>query len=322
MTRDTFLNMSGDQFRKWRESFGLTQSQMGEKLKVTRTTIQNWEASLTLPTFAEMSAEVWDGRLKQESPDLGPVTLVYSDGPMFVDPYGPRHRPAMMQQEAYPSNAMALARVQELWGRSDFFNPLIIAEDQSPLWNSVDLAGVMAGRDPDAPILINLIRMMAKSIRANSAIFIRNSPKMLTPSETSARQKSIEAQSDILDKIADSGLEAAISAKPQIEAVLRNLQALGTRAPDTLVSGICQALVVFEKSRQPRSEGPNEVLDYKGYRISWLRIPQTSGPVAIAIGAEISSLFAKLDRHQSLIMAPDTKTGVQQAKDYIDSIAV
>jgi hypothetical protein len=163
------------------ESFGLTQSQMAEKLKVTRTTIQNWEASVTIPTFAEMSAEVWGRRLKQESPGLGPVTLVYSDGPMFIDPYGPRRRPAMMQQEAYPSNAMALARVQDLWGHSDFFNPFIIAEDQTPLWDSVDLAGVIDGRDPDAPILINLIRMMAKSIRANSTIFVRNGPKMLTP---------------------------------------------------------------------------------------------------------------------------------------------
>ena len=100
---------------------------------MTRTTIQNWEASAgPLPPMAEMVVEVWDARLKQENPHIGPVTLIYADGPMFVDPYGPRRRPAMMRQSSYPSNAMALARVQELWGDANFHNPFIIERDGRP----------------------------------------------------------------------------------------------------------------------------------------------------------------------------------------------
>jgi hypothetical protein len=40
-----------------------------------------------IPQAVDMSCEIWEARLKQENPDLGPVTLIYSDGPMFVDPY-------------------------------------------------------------------------------------------------------------------------------------------------------------------------------------------------------------------------------------------
>jgi hypothetical protein len=41
-----------------------------------------------IPQAVDMSCEIWEHRLKQENPNLGPVTLVYSDGPMFVNPYG------------------------------------------------------------------------------------------------------------------------------------------------------------------------------------------------------------------------------------------
>src|ERR1035437_3306350 len=84
--------MDGKQFRAWRERLGLTQQQVADRMGVTRTTVQNWESADAIPQTVEMSCDVWEPRLKQENPNLGPVTLVYSDGPMFVNPYGPRGR--------------------------------------------------------------------------------------------------------------------------------------------------------------------------------------------------------------------------------------
>jgi hypothetical protein len=239
---------------------------------------------------------------------------------MFLDPYGPRRRPAMMQQEPYPSNSMALARVQELWGRDNFHNPFIIEKEGSPVWNAVELGRVVSGEDSGAPTLINLLRISARSIRENSSIFVRNGARSLTPAETIKRQNAIEAQADALDEIANAGLDAAIDGQTQIEAAFKRLLDLGTRAPDALVSGVHHALAIFEQRQRPRIEGPNYVLDYKGYQISWLRTPISAAMFSVDVSAEIMSLFSKIDRRHFPIVAPSSEVGVQQAKGYIDSI--
>ena len=117
--------MNGKEFKEWRERVGLTQQQLADKLRVTRTTISKLARAQRLyhkPLIC--AAKSGEARLKQENPDLGQVTMIYSDGPMFVDPYGPRRRLAMMQQEPYPTNTAALARVQQLWGEMNFTTPL------------------------------------------------------------------------------------------------------------------------------------------------------------------------------------------------------
>jgi hypothetical protein len=275
--------------------------------------------------MAEMAAEIWDARLKQENPSLGPVTLIYSDGPMFINPYGPRRRPALMQQESYPTNAMAIARVQELWGRDEFHNPFIIEEGGSPIWNIVELGKVVNGSDTGAPTLINLLRATARSIRANSSVFVRTGPRTLTLAEAAARQQAIEAQADELDQIANSGLQVAINDQPKIEEVFKKLRDLGTRAPDVLVSAVHQALVIFEKSRprlaEPRIDGVNYVIDYKGFEISYPRVPQTTGPMPISIGTNSMQLFAKLSRNDTLIMTHNCQDGIAEAMRRIDKVA-
>ena len=51
--------MNALEFKAWRERVGLTQQQLADRLKVTRTTIQNWEASGgPLPPMAEIAVEV------------------------------------------------------------------------------------------------------------------------------------------------------------------------------------------------------------------------------------------------------------------------
>jgi hypothetical protein len=144
--------MKAADFREWRERAGLTQADAAVKLGVSRGTIQNWESEATaIPAVVETSCRIWGDRLRQIRPDLGPVTLIYSDGPMFINPYGPR-RLAMMKQEPFPTNAAALARVRELWGREDFHNPFIMEESGKHLWNAVELARVAGGTDSAAPL--------------------------------------------------------------------------------------------------------------------------------------------------------------------------
>jgi hypothetical protein len=130
--------MRGAELLDWRKRLGFTQSEAGQKLGVTRATIQNWESESTpIPGAVETGCQIWEQELKKR-PEFGPVTLIYSDGPMFVNPYGP-NRLAMMQRELYPTNAEALERIYDLWGREDFHSPLIMAESGEIAWNVVEL---------------------------------------------------------------------------------------------------------------------------------------------------------------------------------------
>jgi hypothetical protein len=319
--------MNGQEFKAWRERVGLTQQQLADRLKVTRTTIQNWEGEATpIPQAVDMSCEIWEARLKQENPDLGPVTLVYSDGPMFVDPYGPRRRLAMMQQEPYPTNTAALARVQQLWGRDDFHNAFIIEKSGKPLWNIVELARVVDGEDTGAPTLANLLGAIAKSVRANSAIFARG-PKTLTPAEVKKRQQAIEGQADELDRIGGSGLKSIIRDRLLIEEAFSKLLALGTMAPDSLVSNVAQALVVFEQNQtsiepEARLEQGGYVVDYKGYEITYPPIPMFPNKFTVNLCSNNRHLFNKLgarniviDDHVSL------EAAIAKAKRHVDGLA-
>jgi len=50
--------MNGKAFKEWRERMALTQQQIADRFKVTRTTIQNWESELTpMPQAVDMACE-------------------------------------------------------------------------------------------------------------------------------------------------------------------------------------------------------------------------------------------------------------------------
>lgn len=317
--------MDAQVLKAWRERVGLTQQQLADKLRVTRTTIQNWEAAATpIPQAVETSCQIWEKRLKQENPDLGPVTLIYADGPMFINPYGPRRRPAIMQQEPYQTSASALARVQQLWGRENFHNPFIIEESGEPLWNIVELGRVVDGDDPGAPTLANLLRVIAKDVRANSAVFARG-PKWLDPVEVQNHRAEIEGQADELDRIVDSGLQAMIDDPLRIEAVFTKLLALGTRAPDSLVSNVAQALVVFEREKQqvepqPRPQQGGYVLDYKGCEITWPEVRRDASRWTVNVSPSDRGMLAKLG---GCVVVDDFKSldnAIAKARRYVDEL--
>jgi len=320
--------MTAEEFRRWREQVGITQQQIADKLRVSRTTIQNWESAATpIPQAVEMSCKIWEAPLKQENPDLGPVTLVYSDGPMFVDPYGPRRRPAMMQQEPYPTNAAALARVQQLWGRGDFHNSFIIEESRTPLWNVVELERVVSGDDKGAPTLVNLLKAIAKIVRADSAIFVRSGPKMLSPTEARKRQQAIEGQADELDRIADSGLQTIIRDRLLIEGAFSKLLALGSKAPDSLVSNVAQALVVFERNQtstepEAKLEQGGYIVDYRGYEITYPRIPMFPNKWTVNLCSTNPHLLNKLGARAIVIDDyTSLEAAIKKAKRHVDELS-
>jgi DNA-binding XRE family transcriptional regulator len=144
--------MTADEFKSWRQRVGLTQAAAAAKFGVTRVTIQNWESrDAPIPGPAAAACDIFEMRLNQENPDYGPVTLVYSNGPMFIDPYGPRSIP-LLQQELYPTNLGALVRVFELWGTETFHNPMVLQKSGEVLWNVVQLQRMAGGGDFDAPL--------------------------------------------------------------------------------------------------------------------------------------------------------------------------
>lgn len=248
--------MNAQGLKTWREGFKLTQEDVAQKFRVSRTTVQNWESGVTPITQAvEMSCEIWGSRLKQEDPDLGPLTLIYTDGPMFIDPYGPRRPPARIRQEAQQTNAAAIARVQKLWGRDGFCDPLIIEKSRNPLWNVTELQRVVDGTDTGAPTIPNLLKRIAEEVKSTSASFVWTG-KGPTPSERKERQQRIEDLATELVALAATFFDESDSHQ-HVEEVFSKLRSLGKRPPDSLVNNVAQAFVAAEQEWP--SGGPKNI---------------------------------------------------------------
>jgi len=183
--------------------------------------------------------EVWEPRFRQEDPEFGPLTLIYTDGPMFIDPQGPRPL-VTMQREPFLTNAAALTRACALWGSDRFNGPLILQPSGDILWNSVQLARVVVGSDTGAPTIPNLARAIAAHGRSNSAAYPRSRARLPTAEVVSSHHQEIIATADELDALAAADTPANTNSLPFEEACTR-LQALGNWPPDHLVSGLAAA---------------------------------------------------------------------------------
>jgi DNA-binding XRE family transcriptional regulator len=233
--------MSPTEFKQWRERFGLTQSELAKRFGVTRNTIQNYESGATpLPSTIKQAVAVWEDHFKKESADLGPVTLCYADGPMWVDANRPRKRSPMLRQEAYPTNSAALARVRMIWGGEDVHGPFIMERSGSPLWNQVELARVVDGSDSNAPTVRNTVRRLANYILENSAVFVRGI-KMPTAEEIEAKAAEIRATGEALLQLADESDERRVTYE-EFGVLLKRLHALGSFPTSRQVSDVAHAI--------------------------------------------------------------------------------
>ena len=97
-------------FKKWRKKLGINQVEAGEILGLSRGAVQYWESDLRpVPRAVELACQELLRRWKQRT-EFGPVTLLYSDGPVYeVD-----SRPSgdlVLRCEPHPDNESALGRV-------------------------------------------------------------------------------------------------------------------------------------------------------------------------------------------------------------------
>jgi Helix-turn-helix len=233
--------MNSVEFRKWRESFGLTQTEIAKRLGVSRSTIQNWESDATaLPSTINEACAVWEDRLKKETAEIGPVTLCYADGPMWVSAYGSNRRLASLQLEPYPTNAAALARVRMMWGQPDFHGPFITEKSGTFVWNQVELARVVDGSDNGAPTVRNTIRRLANYILENSTAFVRG-VKTPTIEEIDASTAAIRATAEALLQLAAESETRCVTYQ-EFEVLLKRLHELGSFPTNRRVSDVAHAI--------------------------------------------------------------------------------
>ena len=236
--------MDGHDLQRWRLNIGLTQLQVAARLKVTRSTIQNWEREVTdVPEAVAVSCGFWERRINQENPDFGPLTLVYSDRPLFVDAFNPRCQPATIKQEPYRTNAVALARVQQLWSCETFHCPIVIDASQTIVWNAAELEQVVLGKDLGAPTLVNLLKITAQRLRANCLVDVRAGRKKLGASAVEQQNDAIVEQAKALDQLAHAGFRSILCDPSQLERICLNLLSLGADIVGGSASSVAQALV-------------------------------------------------------------------------------
>jgi hypothetical protein len=193
-----------------------------------------------MPNTIGDACTVWEDRLKKEIAELGPVTLCYADGPMWIDPYGPRRKLASIELEPYPTNAAALARVRMIWGQPNVHGPFITEKSRAPLWNQVELARVVDGSDKGAPTVRNTITRLATYILENSSVFVRgvNSPT----------KKQIELQTATIRAVGEQMMQLAAESEtrfvsyPEFEALLSRLHKLGFYPTNRQVSDVAHAI--------------------------------------------------------------------------------
>jgi transcriptional regulator with XRE-family HTH domain len=224
--------------KRWREKFGLTQTELGKRFGVTRNTIQNYESGTSaLPIPIRQAYAVWDDQLKKEMAELGPVTLCYANGPMWVDPYRPRNQFPMLHQEPFATNAAALARVRMIWGRDDVHGPFILERSGNPLWNQNELARVVDGTDINAPTVRNTIKRLADYMIEHKTVFVRGVP---TVDDINERTSEIHATGHALLKLAAESEERCVTYQ-EFEVLLKRLHDLGSYPTNRQVGDVAHA---------------------------------------------------------------------------------
>ena len=267
-----------------------------------------------------------DDCLEPRSSDPIKLISLRFDGPLtLADPVGSRNFGPPRAKTVELARTRFAGRSEQLWGRENFCNAFIIEESGAPLWNVVELGRVVDGDDTGAPTVANLLRATAKRVRANSAVFAPAGQSSLDPAEVSERQRAIEAQADELDRIAASGLQAIIRDQPLIEGVFARLIALGTRAPDRLVSNVAQALVVFERDRRPiepqaRLEQGGYVLDYKGCEITWPKVRRDASRWTVNVSSNDRGLLAKLGGCVVIDDFTSLENAIAKARRHVDEL--
>jgi hypothetical protein len=96
--------------------------------------------------------------------------------------------------------------------------------------------------------LAEAIRALAQEIRTHSWTFVQHGPQMLSPSETSAREKKIVTLAGEIDKLTESVPQGNVT-YTEVEAVLSRLREAGFFPDGLLVSNVARAIYALEQKR-------------------------------------------------------------------------
>jgi DNA-binding XRE family transcriptional regulator len=250
--------MQADELRQWRATTGYSQERAATRFfRVTRATLANWENGATpIPYAVDTACKIWERRVRQETANEGPVTLCYSDGPMYRDLNGP-HRPiAMMHWEQYATNAQAIARVLEMTNTGDFYSPFILEGLRhgggEVLWNANELERIVMGHDREAPTRANLLDRcgeaiieLAKNVRQGPHMLAGNGPTLRLGAEKDAAVRRVEELADELDRLAEMA-PAGTATYHQVEEITAALRSVGKYPHSSHVSDVAKAFIDLE----------------------------------------------------------------------------
>lgn len=173
----------------------------------------------------------------RKEPDFGPVTLVVHDGPALG-------RVAQQNLTEFASNREALRYVCAHLGSPGFHDPFIMGQNESQkrmdlIWDTQELRRECERRKTGPAAL----QAVADYTRQHSELFVRNGPRMLTPTETSKHRQRIEAIADQIGLLAADARDGAVEYR-QFETVLGRLHAEGFFPDSDLVSAVAKRLLV------------------------------------------------------------------------------
>lgn len=124
--------------KKWRKKHGFNQFEAAEKLGINRGGFQNWEREVRPISRAVVLACDEITRLQWQRPEFGPVMLMFADGEIVQRADQP-YRVSIVHNRYHPNNASAIAEACRLAGNPLYGEPLILAEDGSVIWESLEL---------------------------------------------------------------------------------------------------------------------------------------------------------------------------------------
>lgn len=164
-----FTHIDAATLKAWRSELEMTQAEAAKWFGIARGTYVNWENGMPIPQTAATICSVAHKRRKMR--DLfGPVTLVYTDGPMWQSAYGADRIP-MMQNELYPNTHEAIHRARILSHSGQAHGLLIMDEEGDVTWNAVELNREFHMRSEQYPRIPVVTASEAKKLgRQNSVL--------------------------------------------------------------------------------------------------------------------------------------------------------
>ena len=125
-------------FKKWRRELGYTQLEAGEKLGLSRGTIQYWESEIRpVPLAVELACQELL-RLWKRRPQFGPVTLLYADDPISLETSASVGS-ILVRSERHPDNENALKSAARPRETRTLFIALIVGDDGNVVWSGPEL---------------------------------------------------------------------------------------------------------------------------------------------------------------------------------------